>query len=253
VLTLGLQSFNTVLGLAFGILSLLVARALRNERGLERYAWYVTGVVIVVQYLPKALQDVFGTTAYFAGPETALYTAYLTWAPVANHSRGVLRCTLFLALIAVAVLGRRSVRHQSFFHVVVVVSALLGGVAGYFEGSIMAARHFTHVAASESLGLVLGAAVLMMAMFRPLMDIYLWICLVLVAFRGVVSALFMAALAWADVPGAWTPAPWHLQLVLAMASILIVTAAVVRLRLARQGRAVGDLLPPERPRRPILP
>jgi hypothetical protein len=239
VTTIVLQLVVALLRLAFGILALLIARKVPNGSVAERAAWFVTGVVFTLQGISVAAQASFGAFAFIAGPGSTVYAEYLRWAPAANHSRGLLTYALYGSLFIVLLRGAAAIRWKTAFLSGVAVVALFGGAIGFAEGTLIPARHLSNIALSEALTFVVAAALLFAALFRPLLDRWLWGALAVYGFSGIINSLYIAAMAWADVPEAWIPSALHLQAARVLLAAIIVGMAAWRLRLAMRGERPG--------------
>lgn len=245
--TLVLQAVVTVLRLCFAALALATARRLPQQHGIERAAWFVAGVVFATQATIKGLQDIFGSIAFFAGPGSAWFSEFVRLSPVANHSRGLLTYCLYLALIAILVRGSAALRWKRAFFLSLAAATALGAMIGFAEGGLIAARHYTSIALSETFATIILAVILFAALFRPLLDRWLWSALAIYGLSGVFNAIYIAAFAWLDVPDSWSPEPSHLQAVRVVLAAAILVIAAWRLRLASRGTPVSGFLEEKKP------
>jgi hypothetical protein len=246
VITLVLQSVCTLLLAAFTALALLNARRLRSGHGDSYVAWLVTGVVFSVYVADKAVQEVFGVWAFFAGPTAPIFPVYLKLATIADHSRTLLVFVLYASMVALPFrhrLGRR--RSRWMFVSAIAASLLAGALLGWTEGSFLASRHLTRTAEIDTFGFVVLSATLLFLMFKSDVDRYLWFSLATYGFTSVLGVLFLSTLAWIGI-ATWTPAPWSMQLMRCVFAAVMILAAWWRYRAARQGRTVHPMLEPIR-------
>jgi hypothetical protein len=240
--TLVLQLVLAVLTLSFGALALASARQVAENRSAESAGWYVAGVVFLLQGISATMQGVFAVLAVQAGPTSAFYADYLRWAPALNHSRGLLTHCLLIGFVAILLRGADALRWKGAFLALASFTIAIGMTLGLAEGSLVQGVHYTRIALSETLGLVALASILVIAIFRPAMDRLLWCCMVLTAFAAAFTSLYIAALAWVQVPGTWTPSPWQLQSFKIALYAAMIGLGAWRLRLARQGIPVPGML-----------
>lgn len=247
-----LSAAGSLLHLAFAVLAVLIAHRLRGDGGTRAVAWRLTAWVFALYALDDVSQLAFATVAYVLGPESPIFTAYLWWAPIANHSRTFVVWSLYLGLAGLA-LSRPSARPHLVRGFPIVVLAMLvgGGMIGWSEGSFDAARHLSATAVLDTVGFVGLSGVLFLTMIRGTIDRALWFALVAYGSASVISSLFLAAMAWAGVAGAWTPPVYAMELVRLTFGSAMVALASWRLRLAWQGLPLAGLLG-EEPRRPVL-
>jgi hypothetical protein len=232
--TLVIQLVLAVLTLSFGALALASARIVAESRSAESAGWYVAAVVFLLQGISLTIQSTFAVLAVQAGPTSALYADYLRWAPAFNHSRGLLTHCLLIGFVAVLLRGSDALRWKGAFLTLTGLTIAIGMTLGLVEGSYTQAIHYTRIALSETVGLVALAVILFVAIFRPAMDRLLWYSMVLTAVSAAFTSLYIAALAWVQVSGTWTPSPWQLQSFKVALYTAMVGLGVWRLRLARQ-------------------
>jgi hypothetical protein len=248
MLTLTLQSVLVLLFATFSVLTVRVAHALRNEPGVHRSGWVISGVMFSISAAILLIQGAWGIAAYMGGSGSAVLAEYLRYAPIANHSRTLLMLAFWGALTILALRQRFSNVDQVVLASAAVVALVVGGVLGYLEGTLSAISHFPRTAVLDTLSFVVLAGVLFLLMIRDTIDRYLWSALAVYGFTSVFSVIFLSAMAWLDTDGAWTPPSWAIHAMrVALASGMV---AIVhrRLQLARRGTRVQGLLPPPRRR-----
>lgn len=241
--TLLLQSATTLLLLAFGITALTVARRLDGRLGVQRAAWLLSGIAFTAMAATKTFQDVGAVWAFTSGPGTAVYDAYLGWAPVANHGRTFLATAFHVLLAALAF--RRTPPGRRFWIVSAVALAgafLSGALVGWLEGSIISRIHYTRTSLFDAVAFVLLLGALFGALIANAMDRLLWTCIAIYAFILALGILWYAAMAWINTPGAWAPSPRHMHLYRTVLIAGMVGVAYYRLRLLRRGIPVPPLL-----------
>jgi hypothetical protein len=242
LITLALQWVSATLLSIFAVLTLLVARRAPAETlPVERAAWYVTGVVFVTQCVLTLLQLFAGTIAFARGPESRWFIEYVQLMPVGNHSRGLLSFLLSASLLVLLIRGPVARGWRTSLHISIIVAVALGVGVGLVEASTWA-HHWRNVAYFEAASVVLLLGVLFAALFRPVLDRWLWAGLAIYACVLALSSIYIAALAWVDGTGAWTPTVWHLAVFRAVLHSGMVACAAWRLRLALEERPVANLL-----------
>lgn len=245
LLALLLQGLTGSLALLFGILALAVARHSKAFLPVRRDGWWLTGVVFTVLGFLQSVQGVIAAPwAYLSGPGTAVYEAYLRSAPVGNHSRGVL-IIVFAALLPLLARHKNSAGFRPVVVAVLLLGLLLGGLAGWLEGTLLPARHYTWLATSNTVQLVVLSAALLHALWARTLDEHLWICLIVYDLMQALHVGWLSALAWWDVPGAWVPNTMHIMLYSSVVQLVMVGFALRRLTLAQRGVRVPALTDPD--------
>lgn len=239
--TLLLQNLSTLLLLGFGALAIVIAGGLDQQPVLYRASWHITGVVFALYSVDKLIQGVWGTAAFAVGPGVPLYDEYLRFAPAFNHSRTFLLFALYALLAAIAV--KRTPVRRSLVWIVALAALTFGGTVGVLEGTLEAARHFSRTALLDTLGFVALGSILLLALVRDTADRLLWMALACQGFRSIIGVLFLAAMAWLDVPGSWTPPNWMIESVRVAFTFIMVLLAFARYRAMRRGTPVRGLLP----------
>lgn len=243
--TLFLQALGAALQLLFGILALAAARHRDAFLPVRREAWWLTGAAFTLLGAIMLVHNLIGAPwAYFSGPGTGVYEVYLRWAPVGNHSRGLLVVGYGVLLLLLA-WRQRLAGFRPLAVAALLLAALLGAIAGWLEGSLIEARHFTLLATGDTVQLMVIGAVLIVALWTRALDEHLWLCLSLYALMLALNVGWLSALAWWDAPGAWVPNSWHMQLYRQVAYLGMLGFVLRRLALARQGVHVPALTDPE--------
>lgn len=253
MITLTLQTGVTLLLLAFSVFSLRAARRMAPLSPPAHTAgWYVAGVVFLPYGVNKLIQGIYGTAAYFAGPEAAVFTSYLRVAPMFNHSRTLLMFVLYGMLGWLAFRQRLTPSSRAVLFAASAAALVLGAWYGYVEGSLRAARHFSMTALIDTAGFVLLATLLFVLMIRDAADRLLWLAVALYGFTSMLGVLFLAAMAWLDTPGTWAPPYWAIELCRFVLAGTMAWCAVRRYMLAGLRVNVPGLLSPPRRLQPSL-
>jgi hypothetical protein len=245
VITLVLQSVCTLLLAAFTALALLVARRLRPEHGDSHAAWLVVGVVFSVYVLDKAVQEVFGVWAYFAGPEAPVFKFYLQLLTIADHSRTLLIFVLYGSLLALPFRHRLGGRARWIFLSAIAAALAAGALLGWAEGPFEPSLHLTRTAEIDTAGFIVLGSTLLFLMFKTDVDRFVWFSVAMYGFTSVLGVLFLSNIAWIKIVD-WTPTPWSMQLMRCFFAAVMVAAAWRRYRLAVEGRRVPPMLEPMR-------
>jgi hypothetical protein len=253
MITLALQTGVTLLLLAFSVFSLRAARRMAASSSPAQTAgWHVAGVVFLLYGVNKLVQGTYGTAAYFAGPDAAVYTSYLRLAPMFNHSRTLLMFVLYGMLGWLAFKRRLTPSSRAVLFACSAAALLLGGWYGYVEGSLLAGRHFSATALVDTAGFIILAVLLFTLMLRDTADRLLWLAVAVYGFTSMLGVLFLAAMAWLDTPGTWAPPYWAIELCRFVLAGIMAGCAVRRYVLARRRASVPGLLPPSRQLQPSL-
>jgi len=252
MINLVLSCIDSLLHLTVAILALLVGRRLPAHVGAQRDAWRMFAVIFLLYSVMDVSQMAFGTLTFVLGPESALWPAYMRWMPMGNHSRTLVMWSLYAVLAGLVVGGARThlVLRRGYLPFAVVM-LLAGGALGFLEGPFDAARHLSNTSLMDAVGFVALAGLLFTAMFNETVDRALWFALLAYGCHSVVSSLFLAAIAWVNTSGAWTPPQWVMEVIRVTFTTAMVSMAAWRLRLARRGKPLPGLLGTTRPR-PVL-
>ena len=243
MITLVLQSVCTVLLGAFTVLALLIARRLRSAPGDSPAAWLLVGCVFTLYVADKAIQGVFGITAYFAGPGTPVWSFYLRLAPIADHSRTFLIFALYAGLALLPFRHRLGGRGRLLAIMGVASMLVLGALLGWTEGPFAPLRHLGRTAAIDVVGFIALGTTLLLLMLRSDVDRMLWFSIAVYGFSSVLGVLFLSGLAWSGT-AAWTPSPWSMQLMRCIFAAIMAALAWSRYRSVLHGRRVHPMLQP---------
>ncbi len=247
MLILSFSYTDSLLHLVFAVLALLAGRRLPGHAGTQRPAWQMTGLVFLIFSVVDMSQLAFGTAVYVLGAEHPLYATYLRWAPVANHSRTLVVWSLYVLLAVLSFRGMAAwPRLRRVYPVLAVAMLAAGGMIGWAEGPFDAARHLSNTSLMDVAGFLALSSLLFVLMLRDTVDRALWAALACYGISSVMSSLFLAAIAWINA-GAWTPAPWIMELSRVLFTAAMVTMAAWRLRLANRGVPLPGLLGTTRP------
>lgn len=249
MLTLALQLVNAALLLALGGSATRVGWQGEPLQDRRAAAWLLTGVSFLLMGGIKALQNVWGTWAFVAGPASSVYLSYLRWAPGANHSRSLVALTFGVLLTGLAARGWGGERFWMATPPALVLGAALGAWLGWQEGELQGAVHYTAVSVLASLEMIVLLAALLAALSTSALDRLLWLCLGVYALADAISVVWFSALAWVEVDGAWSPSPWHGQLYHLAVYGVMLWLALRRLALAREQSPVPAPLEPLAPPR----
>ncbi|MFL5382125.1 MAG: hypothetical protein ACJ8GN_06390 [Longimicrobiaceae bacterium] len=242
MLTFALQLLNNALLLASALLCLLAGRA-PTPNAHHRAAWRLTGAGFLVHALDMLAQNLFGGAAMAAGNASATMQAYLRWLPVFNHGRTFLLYGLLLGLLLLAVYRHEPDRRFWRASAALLVAGFVAGSGlGLAEGPFRIAGHFTAVAEWDVVELLLLMSALFVLLLTSRADRALW---ALLSAYGVGLALgvFSSALfTMIGVADNWHPAPWTLQAERMVFHLLMVLAALWRVRTGRRGRSLPAML-----------
>jgi hypothetical protein len=245
LLTLFLQGLAAFLVLLFGILALAVARHQDAFLPVRREAWWLIGAAFTLLGLLQSVQGVIAAPwAYFSGPGTAVYEVYLRWAPVGNHSRGLL-VVVFAVLLPLLAQRQPLPRLRELAVVALLLGVLVGGFGGWVEGTLLQERHYTWLATSNTVQLMVLSAALLHALWIRTMDEHLWLSLFAYNLMQALHVGWLSALVWENVPGVWTPSPTYIMLYSAALQMVMLAFVLRRLALARRGVQVPALTDPE--------
>lgn len=243
MLTLALQILVALLTLAVGVAALAVAGA-RGVSGARAAGWRATGLGFAIVGATGVVQTNAAAVAYFAGPGSAVYDAYLSWAPAGNHGRSgaVLVLALLLCLLSY---GRGGSWLPSAAGMLVLYGGgtALGVALGVVQGELRQDRHYPVEAMLQLGAMLLFLLALLAGAVTSSMDRLLWLLLAVYALHQAISVLWMTALAW-DGVGEWIPRTWILMAVGAALRLVQLGLALHRLRLARRGASVPGLFEP---------
>lgn len=244
MITAVLQCLIAALKLGFGVAALRAARLTREE-GVRSTAWLLTGTAFALAGLNSVPHSLWALSAVLAGPDAAVYGEYLRWAPAVNYSRHAVMLVTPLLLLGLPLLCRldRGILVRCTVGLLA-GSGVLGGWMGTMDGDGGWARHFTVISALDSAEMILFGAALLASLVLGTMDRILWIALVVYATRQAINVVSFSALAWFQVPGAWSPSPQHIAWIGALHWALLLGLARHRLRLAARGERTPPLLEP---------
>jgi hypothetical protein len=251
--TLSLQWLATLVQLLFALAALAVARRAVSAEILHRAAWRLTGVAFGVGGALMLVQDVAGTWAFVAGPESGAWATYLRWAPAANQSRTGLEIGLGGAFV---VLLRRRAADRRFWGLaagLLLLGVLAGALVGELERGWSSQVHYPAVALFDMLEMMVLLGMLFLALLTRGMDWMLWVILLFHALTLAFNAIWFTALAWLGIPGMWAPRPWQVQAYMVLFLCLKLGMSLWRLVRARHGvpvPALLDLIEPTKSRTP---
>lgn len=251
MLVLSLGFAGSLLDLVFAILAVRIGLRTSIQPPVNRWAWLTTGLIFLLYAVDDLTQLSFGTLAFLQGPEAASYSAYMRWAPIANHSRTFLVWSIYILLTVLAFTrpSRRVLRYG--FPGIAAGMLLIGVWLGWSEGSFEAARHLSATSLMDAVGFVALTVMLFLTMVRETVDRALWFSLVCYGFASMVSSLFLAAMAWFNVEDTWTPSPLWMEGIRLGFAVIMVGLGLWRLRRARENRHVPGVLGSMRDR-PVL-
>jgi hypothetical protein len=239
-----LQCVIGVLKLCFGAAGLRVSRLTRGEE-VRSTAWLLVGLSCAVAGVNSVLHSGWALWALLEGPEAEVYRSYLAWAPAVNYSRHAIMLLMALGLLGLPLLHRLPraslVRGAT--------AALLTGMAaaawvGSGEGAPEWAEHYITMAALDGAEMILVFTALLAALVLGTMDRLLWAALTVYATRQAVNVLSYSAIAWIQVPGAWSLSPRYIASTGAVLWAVLLALALRRLALAGRGQPSPALLEP---------
>ncbi len=245
-----LQTLAQVLLLACGIAALAVARERDAFSKVQWALWLLTGIAFTLMGVNAVLHAAAAAGAFFAGADTAIYDLYLRWSPTGNHSRSAL--VIAFGVVVIWLTGSRGPLPSWFWLFAVgllLLFLLVGGWIGWREGLLTPSRHYSAFAGLNTIGLLVLLWALWRSLLAETMDLHLWLAIAVYAIHQALNVIWLSALAWSFVPGAWSPSPWMIMLYTVIAHTTMLAVALRRLVLARRGvRAVSalDFLAPAR-------
>lgn len=241
MLILSLQWLLTLLFVLFGIVATCVPRFGKSGSPRHLLLWSVTGVTFILQGLNRLAQDTFGTWAYFAGPDTRVFTNYLAVLPAANHSR-TFAMLAFCAVLAVLTWRRELSRRAALLLSVgaVLAGMGIGALVGWHEGPFRIQQHFSAVAVSDAFELVCLLAALFAVLVGNQVDRLLWLALTAYTFNVALNILWMVGLSALGV--GWAPSVLHMNLYRVALLAIMVGTALRRVQLARREIPTRGLL-----------
>jgi hypothetical protein len=244
MVTFWLQVVVGLLFLAFGLLALAVAGAVRASAPARRAAWWMTGGVFSLHAVNILLQNAWGGWAMAAGNDSAIMRAYVENAPLLNHSRTASLSAYFALLLTVALLplAQRWVVPLSFG--AIIGATAVGAFLARGDGPNGGERHYRSIVAFDALELILVLSVLFILLVRDTVDRLLWLALVAYALTIALNVLFFSPLGLQAIGGGWAPPVWMIQAYRTPACLAMCVAAFQRLRLARRGIDVPALFEP---------
>jgi len=241
-LTLSLQWLVGAVSLLLGLTALLVARRVGADAPTHRASWLLVGIALVMVSMVDVTQSTAAFAAVWAGVGSAIYEQYIRWAPALNYSRTGGEIALGGLLILVAYRGAGASRFRRESVAILLVGMLAGAALGVLEGAMVTRVHFSVGAFWNTVEMGVLACALVAALARSSMDWILWLIVTIKMISQAISTIWLIALAWVGVEGAWIPEPWLKQLFIVVVSSLMLGLALWRLTLARRGTSVPALL-----------
>ena len=244
MITILLQNLAAALMLTFGTLAYRTATYSAFSH-VQRNMWRLTGMAFLISGIINAFHKSWATWAFIVGAGTDVYTSYLQWTPALNYSRTFLGF-MFAVLLFVLVRsgGEATTRRWLILTGALLFAAVMGGIVGILEGPHSTSRHYSTIALYDTLLMLALFSALLIAHVNHAMDRHLWISITIFAVVGGFNVIWLSALAWFDVPGAWSPRPWQTQLYSVLALLAMTALAYRRFLLARRGVRVPALLEP---------
>jgi hypothetical protein len=241
MVTLTFQVAVFLLLAVFGFHALGVAKALPAS-SRYRAGWMLTGVTFALYAANGLVQSGLAIIAFQLGPDAAVYRFFLSVSPIANHSRSFMIFGLYFALAAL--LWNPQPQRSRLILLALLPVALMGVGAGYgmMEGNFDRARHYSATAVLDTVGFIVMGSLLFASMLRDTLDRLLWFSLAMNGFRSIIGVIFLSAMAWLGVPGAWSPPNWLLSATRVLFCLAMVALAYSRYRLARKGKPVPGML-----------
>lgn len=243
MITVILQLLLAIGALAFGVASLRVALTVRADPHFQAAAWGLTGTAFTLAGITGVIQTTWAAVAFFSDVDSAVYRAYLNISPIGNHARAFL--IIAFAFVLLALVLRRTAPTVTFW--VTAGLALGAGLSagaflGWREGTMNYGSHFTSVAFLNAVLIWVLLGALFRALFTTMVDRLLWGALASYSIYQVFGVVWTTAVVMRDVPGAWTPPPRILYLLGLGFYVGMLVQAHRRLKLARQGVSVPNLL-----------
>lgn len=238
--TMLLQIAVSALGTAIGLFGLAIARGATPADPVHRRAWRLSGATFALMGASGLVQCSFGSWAILAGDGSGVWSAYLRWAAAFNYSRNFAE-VVFLALLLGGAWHRRGEPVPGGSPWTVLLLAMLaGGLFGWREGSLVAARHYPGIAVMDAALFACWALVMSVVVVRDGVDRWLLLAMAVWAVPLPLNALWFFWLARTGT-GVWTPRPFDMQLYRLAFHALTLLVVVHRWRLARRGEVVYGL------------
>lgn len=245
MLTLALQTLVFALLGVFGVHGVRVGKVLPAS-SRYRTGWVLTGATFILFSVNALVQSTLAASAFFSGRGTAAYDFYLSVSPAINHSRSFMIFGLYFALAALLWNPHPPRSRLILLSLVPVVAMFFGAGYGAIEGDFDRVRHYSTTAVLDTFGFIAMGSLLFASMLRDTLDRFLWFSLAASGLMSLMGVIFLSAMAWIGVPGAWGPPNWLLPAVRLLFGLGMVGLGYARYRLARKGSAVPGLLAPER-------
>jgi hypothetical protein len=241
MVTLSLQWANSLLWLLFAGVALAVSRRASAAPALHRTCWLWVGLAFLLSGVVATMQDVLGTWAFLAGPESAAWVIYLRVAPSMNHSRIGLELALWCVL---GILTFRAPRDAGTGRLgsVLLLGVLVGIWLGAAEGVLREEIHYPLVALFTFANFMLLLGLLYATLVRDVMDWVLWMILLLHALMHGFHVTWFTVLFGINQPEVWSPPIWASQLSILGVAVAWLTLAWVRLIRARRDAEVPTLM-----------
>lgn len=221
-----------------GLAALAIERRMPDRAAPPARAWRLVGLAFLLSGGGHLAQSLWAAAAVAAGPESAVYAAYLRWTPAQNHSRALMMLAFGVAL---ALLPRLSGWRAP---ALLLGGMVVGAALGWAEGGFQTERHFPLLSALDTLQLLVVLGALAATLHGNRVDRHLWLLVALYAVGHASSVIWLAALSWAETPGAWAPNALYLQGLLLLGASATLAVALRRLWLARRDVAVPGPLEP---------
>lgn len=243
MLTLLAQVAVAISALAFGCVALFVARRRDAFSEAQRTAWMLVGLGFTLGGISSVLQNIGAVWGYVGGPDSAAWAEFLRWAPAGNYGRTLLRVAMACMLAAVPFVRPRFTSGWWMAAVALYLGAiLLGGIAGWSEGSLRHQIHYPNMATLETAEVVTLLSAAFVGLIWHSMDRLLWVAVLIYTFRQVLNVISWSSLAWIDAPGTWAVPTYYIHLYGVIGYGLMLLCAWRRLYWAKRGVRVPGLL-----------
>lgn len=246
MLIIVLQAINTIGILAFGILGLRIAAHAPFAADPRARTWRVTGLTFLLLGVHLVVQGLWGGMAFFHGPESAVWAAYIPWVPVFNDSRVGVTVAYCLSVPLVLYTPAGLSRHWGGGVVGILLGGMVAGAWMYLPYWTPAKSIYGPMPPLLTAELTLFLALLFLLSVHGAADRLLWAALAVYFTKTASTAVWITASMRIAQGETWMPTTRQMMITWLVLTGVIVALAVWRLRLARRGVYVPALLEPRR-------
>jgi hypothetical protein len=245
MLTLTLQSINTLVKILFVPIALLIVREAGSDRSFLTVAWRWVAAAFLVSGISSLVQGVWAIVAFRGGAGSMELESYIAWMPALNYSRFSTAIFLAIGLATLPYLPAQLRPYRLTMLIGLAAGAgLVGVLLGFAEGPFVRGLHNSRLSVLQLVETLVLFAALWVAVVRRTMDLWLWLCLFIYAFRQSINSLIWAGTAWGVLPGVWHPPFWTSPALGIGMWVLMVGIAGHRLLHSRRGAPIAPVFSP---------